>query len=417
MNKNKIKNSRRSFLLGLSSFGSASLLHQNQFSSAQAEDLGQYIEGVIQESKRGRGKTLRQIAASKGIVYGGFTQRAHDDLPQDLFFQKTFAREYALVVGGFFGVTVGPFDSNSTYNFIQTDAFFNFATQNNLIFRAHPLIWNEFNSPWLVAKFKASDTTSAEIDKIFINHISRLVKRHAGKVHSWDVVNEAINVDDGRSDNLKDTTKSGVRGEKYNFPTWLNYLGSNYIERAFRIAAQVDPKAILTYNDNGLTYSNPFGNSWDEQRRAAILKLLERLKAKGTPIHALGIQSHLEGHRNKEFDESKFRKFLSDVASLGLKIIISELDVRDDQLPQDIITRDRIVADTYYQYLSVALDEPAVTTVVNWGLSDRYTWLSDFAPRADGAKVRPLLLDENFRRKPAWKAVARALNEAPVRHG
>ncbi|MGL5074974.1 MAG: hypothetical protein ACRDBG_03945 [Waterburya sp.] len=50
-------------------------------------------------------------------------------------------------------------------------------------------------------------------------------------------------------------------------------------------------------------------------------------------------------------------------------------------------------------------------------MSDRYTWLSDFAPRADGAKVRPLLLDENFRRKPAWKAVARALNEAPVRHG
>jgi endo-1,4-beta-xylanase len=415
MTKKKIQNSRRSFLLGLSGFSATSLIHNHQFSLAQAEDLNQYVNGVIEESKRGRGETLRQIAASKGITYGGFTQRSHTDLPQDLFFQKTFTREYGLVVGGFFGVTVGPFDSNSTYNFVQTDVVFDFATQNNLIFRAHPLIWNEFNSPWLVEKFKAGDTTSAEIDKIFINHISTLAKHHVGKVHSWDVVNEAINVDDGRSDNLKDTTKSGVRGEKYNFPTWLNYLGSNYIEQAFRIAAQTDPKAILTYNDNGLTYSNPFGNSWDEQRRAAILKLLERLKAKGTPVHALGIQSHLEGHRNQEFDESKFRKFLSDVASLGLKIIISELDVRDDQLPKDISTRDRLVADTYYQYLSVALDEPAVTTVINWGLCDRYTWLSDFAPRKDGAKVRPLLLSENFRRKPAWKAVVRALNEAPKR--
>jgi endo-1,4-beta-xylanase len=417
MAKNKINNNRRSFLIALSSFGAASLLQKNQFFSAQAnEELNQYVNGVIEENKRGRGKTLRQIAASKGIIYGGFTQRSHTDLPQDLFFQKTFARNYALVVGGFFGVTVGPFDSNSTYDFVQTNVIFDFATQNNLIFRAHPLIWNEFNSPWLVEKFKASDTTSAEIDKIFINHISALAKHHAGKVHSWDVVNEAINVDDGRPDNLKDTTKSGVRGEKYNLPTWLNYLGPSYIERAFEIAAEIDPQAILTYNDNGLTYSNPFGNSWDEQRRAAILRLLERLKAKGTPVHALGIQSHLEGHRNREFDEQKFRKFLSDVASLGLKIIISELDVADTKLPKDIAIRDRLVADTYYQYLSVALDEPAVTTVINWGLSDRYTWLSDFAPREDGAKVRPLLLDENFRRKPAWKAVARALNEAPLRY-
>ncbi len=121
------------------------------------------------------------------------------------------------------------------------------------------------------------------------------------------------------------------------------------------------------------------------------------------------------GSRNKEFDGKKFRKFLSDVASMGLKIIISELDVIDDKLPKDIATRDRLVAEAYYQYLSVALDEPAVTTVINWGLCDRYTWLSDFAPRKDGAAVRPLLFDQQYFRKPAWKAVARALKEAPKR--
>ena len=275
------------------------------------------------------------------------------------------------------------------------------------------MIWNEFNSPWLIEKFKASDTTSSEIDKIFVNHITTIAKRHVGKVSSWDVVNEAIRVEDGRSDNLKDTTKSGVRGEKY--PAWLNFLGPEYIERAFKIAAEADPNAILTYNDNGLTYSNPFGSSYEEQRRAAILRLLERLKAKGTPVHALGIQSHLQGHRNKEFDPKKFRKFLSDVASMGLKIIISELDVRDEKLPKNIAKRDRAVADAYYQYLSVVLDEPAVTTIINWGLTDRHTWISSFAPRKDGAPVRPLLLDREYQRKPAWMAVAKALREAPSR--
>ena len=412
MTKKHNRSGRRSFLLGLGGFSAISCANRFKSSSVETRESNQDLSESTPEAKTVRGNSLRQLAASKGIIYGGFTQRDYAELPFDEKFQRTFVREYELVVGGFFGVTVGPFEDNS-YDFQQTDSYFNFATENNLVFRGHPLIWNEFNSPWLVEKFKAPDTTNAEIDKIFINHIQTLAQHHAGDVHSWDVVNEAIKVEDGRNDNLKDTTISGVRGD--NYPTWLNFLGPDYIERAFRIAAEADPNAILTYNDNGLVYSNPFGNSYEEQRRAALLDLLERELAKGTPIHALGIQSHLQGHRNQEFDRKKFRKFLSDVASMGLEIIISELDVSDEKLPRDIVARDRLVAEAYYQYLSVVLDEPAVKTVINWGLSDRYTWLSDFAPRPDGADVRPLLLDQRYLRKPAWKAVARALNEAPNR--
>lgn len=413
MAKNKYNKGRRSFLLGLGGFSALSLAHKHSYSAVQAEEVSEYISNLSkQNNKRGRGQSLRQIAASKGIKYGGFPQRSSDDISSDQKFKRIFTREYEVVVGGFFGVTVGPFGNNS-YNFSQTDAFLDFANQNNLTFRGHPLIWNEFNSPWLVDKFKDGSTTNSEIDKIFVNHITMIAQRHAGQVSSWDVINEAIKVEDGRSDNLKDTTKSGVRGEK--FPTWLNFLGPNYIERAFKIAAQADPNAILTYNDNGLAYSNSYGTSYGEQRREAVLNLLSRLKAKNTPVHALGIQSHLEGHRNKEFDAKKFRQFLSDVASMDIEIIISELDVRDHKLPKNVAKRDRAVAETYYEYLSVVLDEPAVTTVINWGLSDRYTWLTNFAPRNDGAAVRPLLLDRQYRRKPAWKAVARALKEAPSR--
>ena len=412
MTKNIYNKGRRSFLLGLGGFGALGLARKNLYSAAQAEEINEYINELTKSNNKGKGQTLRQLAAAKGIKYGGFTQRSHIDIANDKKFRRIFKQEYQVVVGGYFGVTVGPFGNNN-YDFTQTDAFLKFANDNNLDYRGHPLIWNEFNSDWLVNKFKASDTTNSEIDKIFTNHITTIAKRHAGKVTSWDVVNEAIRVEDGRSDNLKDTTKSGVRGEKY--PAWLNFLGPDYIERAFKIAAEADPNAVLTYNDNGLTYSNPFGSSYEEKRRAAILRLLERLKAKGTPVHALGIQSHLEGHRNKEFDAQKFRKFLSDVASMGLEIIISELDVRDNKLPKNIAKRDRAVAEAYYQYLSVVLDEPAVSTIISWGLTDRHTWISSFAPRSDGAAVRPLLLDKQYERKPAWKAVAKALKEAPSR--
>ena len=355
---------------------------------------------------------LPSLAAAKGIVYGGFHQRDYQEFPQDEIFIRHFLEEYALLVGGFFGVTVGPFGAGN-YDFSQVDPFARFAQQHQLPFRGHPLIWNEFNSPWLVEKFKSPDTTPAEIDRIFVEHIATLTQQYAGQIMMWDVVNEVINVEDGRNDGLKDTTVSGVRGDKY--PTWLHYLGKDYIERAFTLAHSFAPDAIVVYNDNGLVYSNPFGNSYWEQRRTVVLKLLAELKSKNIPVHALGIQSHLLAHHNQDFDGKKFRQFLKDVADMGLKIVISELDVADNELPQDIATRDRLVAEAYYDYLSVVLDEPAVTHIITWGLTDRYTWLSDFAPREDGAAVRPLPLDQEYQRKPAWSAIARAFKEAPER--
>ncbi len=409
MNKKIIKSGRRSFLLGLGGFGAASLLQQRNHSAVQAQDLNQYLN---KGNKANGGASLRQLAAAKGIMYGGFPQRSYRDFPQDTKFQRMFVEDYGVIVGGFFGVTVGPFAPN-TYRFVETDPFFNFAKQNNLVFRAHPIIWNQWNSPWLVDKFKSPSTTATEIDQIFVNHVTTLASKYAGQVNSWDVVNEVINVEDGQPGGLRDSRISGFNGEKY--PTWYSFLGADYIERAFRIAAEIDPKATLVLNETSLTYSNIYGNSFWEKRRAALLNLLSNLKSKGTPIDAVGIQSHLLAHFNKKFDGNKFRKFLSDIASMGFKIIISELDVSDNQLPQNIQVRDRIIAETYYEYLSVVLDEPAVTTVINWGLSDRHTWLSSYAPRQDGAPVRPLLRDTQYNKKPAWKAVARALKEAPAR--
>jgi endo-1,4-beta-xylanase len=103
------------------------------------------------------------------------------------------------------------------------------------------------------------------------------------------------------------------------------------------------------------------------------------------------------------------------VASLGLKIMITEMDVTDDKLPVDIDLRDRIIAGAYEDYLSVALSEKAVISVTTWGLSDRYSWLSSTRPRSDKAAVRPLPLDRNFKSKLAWNAMARAFDRAPKR--
>ncbi|NMG11032.1 endo-1,4-beta-xylanase [Brasilonema sp. UFV-L1] len=385
---------RRNFLLGLGTLAStvffATVTKRFSFDKkAQASNNPNRDFSVVGNAP------LSKRAAVKGLTYGAFPSFGYNTLSQDKQLESTFIRECGFVVGGFYWANIRP--SVSTFNFAETDSLARFASKHRMLFRGHPLIWDNVVPQWLIDKLDNPNTKSQEIQNIFINHISTVVKRYAGKIHSWDVINEAVEPDDGRTDNLRKTS-------------WLKFLGPNYIDLAFRTAAKADPKALLVYNDFGVEYDIPS----NEAKRKALLKLLEGLKSKGTPVHAFGIQSHLIGHETR-FNPKKLRKFLADIASLGLKILITELDVRDDKLPADIAVRDRIIASAYEDYLSVVLDEKAVIAVLNWGFHDRYTWYSQANPRSDGKPPRPLPFDSNLRRKLAWNAMARAFDKAPKR--
>jgi len=335
-------------------------------------------------------KSLKDRAAAKGLIYGAFPQANAWEFSQNPQFNSSIIQECHLLVAGFYWSQTRP--SPSMFNFSNTDYFAKFADANKMLLRGHPLVWHEVLPSWFKEKVSRDNA-----EQILTDHIQSLVRRYAGRMHSWDVVNEAVNAEDGRSDGLRNTP-------------WLEFLGADYIDLAFRVASASDPHALLVYNSDGLLYDTPE----DEANRIAVLKLLEHLKSKGTPIDALGIQSHLRGDETR-FNPQKMSSFLRDVASLGLKILVTEIDVIDQKLPSDIIVRDRIVAATYEDYLSVVLDQPAVIAVISWGLSDLYTWLAEFAPRPEDAPVRPLLLDRLMQRKLAWNAVARSFDRSPNR--
>ncbi len=132
------------------------------------------------------------------------------------------------------------------------------------------------------------------------------------------------------------------------------------------------------------------------------------------PVQALGIQAHLEAGVN-DLDQARLAKFCNDVASLGLKIVITELDVRDNRIAGDAAARDAAVASHARAYLDAVLSCPATMGVLTWGLSDRRTWLNDVLPRDDKQPQRPLPLDAAFARKPLWTAIADAFATAPAR--
>ncbi|MFQ4142085.1 endo-1,4-beta-xylanase [Chlorogloeopsis sp. ULAP02] len=328
--------------------------------------------------------SLKQRAAAKGLIFGAATEQRI--LLTNTQFANTFVKDCGMLVAEndlkWFTIRSNP----HIFDFTKGDWLAKFARTHGMLFRGTPLVWELGLPRWFKKKVNHKNA-----ERFLVEHITKVAKHYAGIVHSWDVVNEAIAVSRSkRSDGLSRSP-------------WLEFLGEGYIELAFRTAAKADPKAMLVYNDRWLDYDTPVGNA----QRAAVLKLLERLKSKKIPVHALGIQAHLKA-RETRFNAEKMRGFLKDVASLGLKILITELDVQDEGLPADSMVRDRIIAAAYEDYLSVVLDEKAVIAVLTWGLSDRYTWLSR-------TSKRPLLYDSYFQRKLAWNAIARAFEQAPKR--
>ncbi|WP_414583977.1 endo-1,4-beta-xylanase [Scytonema sp. PCC 10023] len=393
MRSNRLLTRRHALWLGLASLTTVGAIAtaKGAYQNKQYQDQKLQALGNRQRNFTVVGKgTLRQRAAAKGLIYGAAGHK--EKLSSDSAFATRFAQECGILVPEGELKWAGVRPAPDKFDFTYSDWLVKFTRTHNMLFRGHTLVWYQGLPKW----FKET-VNRQNAEKFLVEHITTVTKHYAGQMHSWDVVNEAIEPEHKRADGLRKSP-------------WLEFLGPEHIELAFRVAAQADPKAMLVYNDFGLEYDTPK----EEARRTAVLKLLERLKSRGTPIHALGIQAHLRGHEAR-FNPKKIRKFLADVASLGLKILITELDVIDQKLPGDTAVRDRIVASTYEDYLSVVLDERAVIAVLTWGLSDRYTWHSSYIPRSDKAPVRPLPLDSNLKPKLAWNALARAFEGAPKR--
>lgn len=284
-----------------------------------------------------------------------------------------------------------------TYDFADADALVAFAETHSMKVRGHNFVWHEALPKWF-----AGTVTKDNVRKFLVDHITTVGSRYKGKIHSWDVVNEAIWIKDGRPDGLRTSSP------------WFEMLGPDYLDLAFRTARQVDPNALLTYNEYGIEYDT----NDESAKRAATLGLLRRMKAAGTPIDALGVQSHIHAGGTETFGKG-LRELLDGARALGLQVFITELDVKDDGVPSDdLAQRDKAVADVYREYLKTVLRGPEVKAVLTWGVSDRNTWLNNgtkFRPAHPARLQRPLPFDADYKPVPAFFAIRDSFDEAKRR--
>jgi endo-1,4-beta-xylanase len=287
----------------------------------------------------------------------------------------------------------------SELDFTFADMFMDIAEQHgSLVLGAH-LVWDEgFGEGWTEDDLWGLEEQAART--LIFDTAEQVVSRYRGRVSGWIVVNEAI--DAYEADGLRTDVP------------WYQTIGPSYVAEAFETAAAADPDALLILNEFGFETDDEFDAAADKREKALLV--LDNLLDAGVPVHAFGVQAHLEAEDfANRFDVEAYQAFLAEVASRDLKILVTELDVIDDGLPADIAERDRAIAEVYQLYVDAILGEPAVGTLITFGLTDRYTWLQEDYPREDGEARRPLPFDDALQPKPAYAALHAALGQAESR--
>ncbi|HVM83323.1 MAG TPA: endo-1,4-beta-xylanase [Candidatus Binatia bacterium] len=344
-------------------------------------------------------QSLAELAAAKGIAYGSMVTwkswGGDNAISRHDGFEQLVKRECALVVSAmemfwrFNSETAGSMD------FAGADDIVAWSQQNGKKLRGHNLLWYGQTPKW----YKGINDR-AYGQKAMVEHVTSMCSRFAGKIHSWDVVNETIDIDGA----------GGLRDSKF-----VELLGPTFMDDAFHAARAADPKALLVINDYDLEY-----NTGDQEaKRQALLNVIDGMKQRNVPIDAVGIQSHLSIKDQDSFDQNVFANFLKEVGDRGLQVMLTELDVVDVGAPSDPAQRDAAVAAVYKAYLDAALASPTVKTVATWGLCDHDSWITHYAldqfRRPDGLPPRPLPFDTDLKAKPAYFAIADAFKAAPGR--
>ncbi|WP_348263370.1 endo-1,4-beta-xylanase [Telmatobacter sp. DSM 110680] len=287
-----------------------------------------------------------------------------------------------------------------TYAFDLPDKYVAFGEKHHMFIVGHCLVWHSQVPGWVFRDDKGNFVDRDTLLKRMHDHIQTVVGRYKGRIQSWDVVNEALNED----------------GTLRQSP-WLKIIGEDYIEKAFQYAHEADPQAQLTYNDYSLE---------NETKRKGALALITKLKAEGIPVTSVGLQGHL-GLQWPSVETEDVT--ISDFAKLGVKVVVSELDIdvlppatqqqtadvslKVEQnaklnpyaggLPQSV---QQELAKRYADLFGVFLKHrDVVTRVTLWGVTDADSWRNDWPVK--GRTSYPLLFDRNGQPKPAFHEVVR----------
>jgi endo-1,4-beta-xylanase len=295
------------------------------------------------------------------------------------------------------------------YNFNEVDELVSWAEKNKIAVVGHTFVWHGQTPPWLNRNEDGTPLTRAGAKANMEAFIKEYASRYSGKIHSWDVINEAF-VDTDSEEPYSGNWWEYLRRETDNpravghwFLAYANgatgdECGSDFVFDAFYFVRKYDPKAVLYYNE----YNEEF-----RHKRLAIADMVNHINEqwRNHPeydnrllIEGIGMQSH---HNHMHTDVSRIRIALDLFSKTGAKISITEMDFTFGSSTEPAVpltaeqtkTQTDMYTELFKAYIEYA---PHIERVTFWGKNDKQSW------RDWGS---PLFFDTESQAKDAFHAV------------
>ncbi len=286
------------------------------------------------------------------------------------------------------------------FNWEDADRIANFCRQNGIKLRGHTLMWHSQVGRWMYQDADGNLLPKEEFYANMKHHIQAVMNRYKDVVYAWDVVNEAV------ADSPVRAGQPSLRQS----PMW-QIAGEEFIYKAFEYAHEVDPDALLFYNDY---------NDSEPGKSQRIFELVKRMKDAGVPIDGIGMQGHynIYGPSAEEVDAaiSKYKTVVKHIHITELDIRVNEdqgggLRFNRGQSTPVASWQSTLQTDQYVNLFKVLRKHADVVDCVTfWNVGDRDSWL--------GAANSPLLFDTEYKPKQAYNAVKRfnpALDNAVIK--
>lgn len=404
---NYVSNSK-SYLLDVSTSENFATFVPN-YESKPVTDLNEVVVGLTggtQYYYRVRAKTETQISDYSNVI--SVVTTGTSNVPEDPTFLKVKANKLANPFFVGMAVKANQLDSGSkydailknefssisaeyemkmnpisissgVYNWTAADKIVAYGNANGINVHGHALVWHLAVPDWLT-NFSGTDAEfAAEVKK----YITDVVTHYAGKVKSWDVVNEAV---DDNSGNLRNTI-------------FLQRMGPNYIKDCFKWArdaanAAGDTKLLLFYND--------YATSTNITKQNKMFSIVDDLKTSNL-IDGVGYQMH---NTYLSPTKTQIETDINRAVAKGLKIHISELDIQVNPA-NDIttFTNERRLAqkEKYKEIVKIYNALPAANkyALTVWGMKDNESWIPYSTDLNHPGNDWPLLYDSNFALKSA----------------
>jgi GH35 family endo-1,4-beta-xylanase len=287
---------------------------------------------------------------------------------------------FSIVVPGGDGATGKVQRTKDNYYWKNIDDTLDWTEANGIKFTWHYLIADDYEEDggwpeWF------SDLSQEEIREYMEAHVRNITQRYEGRIETYIASNHALRRRKNRDD---------------------NYMGSGWtreeaIANVLRWANEEDPNAILIINEAHIFYGENVAEEY-----AQLGKSLIELEA---PIEGIGIMSHLGTEDGKIPSDKILIERLDIIASTGLPIHITELDLGFEAIesldPNDFFEANGIFYSSWWEYQAYSYRHLyelyaayGVDRIVNWKLYDGISWREGTG-----------LFDEEFNEKPIYHEI------------